>query len=147
MMTDLGTLPGDVFSVAFSINNGGQIVGQSCDASGNCRAFLWQNGVMTDLNTVIPPNSPLYLLSANDVNDRGEIAGQGYDPVSGDAPGFLATPSSSDDAVEGAISVERSQRQTITLPDNIRQHLRQRLRIGPFGTPPTGSNRTLRSRS
>jgi probable HAF family extracellular repeat protein len=50
-MTDLDTLPGDVFSVAFSINNKSQVVGESCDANFNCRAFLWQNGLMVDLNT------------------------------------------------------------------------------------------------
>jgi probable HAF family extracellular repeat protein len=50
----LGTLPGDVSSGAKDINNKGQVVGQSCDINQNCRAFLWQNGMMTDLNTLVP---------------------------------------------------------------------------------------------
>jgi probable HAF family extracellular repeat protein len=139
-MIDLGTLPGDVFSVAFSINNRGQVVGESCDASGNCRAFLWQNGVMTDLNTLIPSSSPLYLLAAYDLNDQGAIVGQGFDPVSGDAPGFLAAPSSCDDAVESAATAERMQPRKIVLPDSIRLRMREKLHVGPFAAPPTGTS-------
>ena len=44
-ITNLGTLPGDVSSVAADINARGQVVGSSCDANFNCRAFLWDNGV------------------------------------------------------------------------------------------------------
>ena len=91
-MTDLGTLPGDVFSVAFSINNHAQVVGQSCDVNFNCRALLWQDGVMTDLNTLTPPGSPLYLLSANDLNDHGEIVGQAFNQSDGSVPAFLLVP-------------------------------------------------------
>lgn len=57
VISDLGTLPGDVASAAIGINNRAQATGVSIDAAGNLRAFLWQNGVMTDLNTLIPPNS------------------------------------------------------------------------------------------
>jgi hypothetical protein len=46
--------------------------------SGNLRALLWQNGVMTDLNALIPANSGLYLQFASEgINSRGEIAGFG----------------------------------------------------------------------
>ena len=63
-MQDLGTLDRDSSSFGGWINDKGQVVGWSCDVDGNCRAYLWQNKVMTDLNTLIPPNSPLYLLLA-----------------------------------------------------------------------------------
>jgi len=53
-MQDLQTLPGDVASVGLGINASGEAVGLSLDAFGSPRAFLWQNGVMTDLNTLIP---------------------------------------------------------------------------------------------
>ena len=75
LMTDLGTLSGDFSSFAPAINNEGQVVGASCDQSGNCRAFIWQNGAITDLNTLIPVDSPLYLLQALDINSFGEIVG------------------------------------------------------------------------
>ncbi len=93
VMTDLGTLPGDMFSVAFGINNKGQIVGQSCNAGGACRAFIWQNGAMTDLNLLVPPHSKLYLTYGGDINDRGWVVGYGYDRKSGRSPAFLALPS------------------------------------------------------
>ncbi len=87
---DLGTLPGDSLSLAFGINDRGQVVGQSIGAGGS-RAFLWENGVMTDLNTLVPPGS-LDLVYANDINASGEIAGGAFDPGTGESPAFLAIP-------------------------------------------------------
>ncbi len=74
---DLSVLTGDDISLAFGINDHGQVVGQSIGANGS-RAFLWQDGILTDLNTLTPPGSP-FLVYANDINDAGEIAGQGCD--------------------------------------------------------------------
>ena len=74
---DLGTLPGDFNSGALSINDKGDVVGVSNDTSGGARAFLWQNGVMHDLNTLIPPNSPMVLLFAAGIDSSGQIAGWG----------------------------------------------------------------------
>jgi probable HAF family extracellular repeat protein len=123
-LTDLGTLPGDFFSVAFSINNKAQVVGESCDVNFNCRAFLWQRGVMTDLNTLTSPDSSLYLLSANDLNDRGEIVGQAYDQSSGGAPAFLAKPSPNETI---AIQYQSQPRVKLILPEGVRQRVRQQL--------------------
>jgi probable HAF family extracellular repeat protein len=89
-MQDLGTLPGDVVSWANNINNKGQVVGTSFPVTGS-RAFLWQDGVMTDLNTLIPPDSPLYLLEAFGINDRGQIAGFGQ-LSDGELRGYLLNP-------------------------------------------------------
>jgi probable HAF family extracellular repeat protein len=92
-MRDLGTLPGDMNSAALAINNLGDIVGGSIQgnvATGSPRAFLWHNGEMRDLNTLVPKNSPLFLLTAFAINDVGEIAGFGTDS-SGEIHGFLAT--------------------------------------------------------
>jgi probable HAF family extracellular repeat protein len=69
-MQDLGTVPGDTNSGAIGINDEGDVVGVSSDSSGNLRAFVRQNGVLTDLNTLIPAGSPLYLLLANSINSR-----------------------------------------------------------------------------
>jgi probable HAF family extracellular repeat protein len=93
-MRDLGTLPGDFFSTApccQTINNKSQIVGFSIPGPlGSGRAFLWQNNVMTDLNTLIPPNSPWYLQAAQSINDAGEIVG--YGTIGGNVHALLAKP-------------------------------------------------------
>jgi probable HAF family extracellular repeat protein len=91
-MKDLGMLNGDSNSGALAINDRGEVVGVSNDDKGNFRAFLWRNGLMTDLNTLAPSDSPLYLLFALGINNRGEIVGYGA-TKSGDVHAFLAMPS------------------------------------------------------
>ena len=92
-MVDLGTLPGDALSEALGINEAGQIVGVSYGAGfSHPRAFLWQNGVMMDLNSLIPGGSNLTLQVAGDINDRGEITGTAFDSTSMTSPSFLAVP-------------------------------------------------------
>lgn len=75
-MTDLGTLGGPS-STPYAINNRGQIVGQSEQADGAARAFLWQGGTLTDLNTLLPADSGWVLDSAQFINDAGRIVGTG----------------------------------------------------------------------
>ena len=91
-MQDLGTLPGDQFSVGIGINDSGKVAGISLDANFNPRAFVWQNGVMTDLNTVIPTDSRLYLLVACSINAKGQIVGFAVDTITNEIHGYLATP-------------------------------------------------------
>jgi probable HAF family extracellular repeat protein len=74
-MQDIGTLPGAFATIALtghSINNRGQVVGFSIDRNGST-AFLWQNNVIRDLNTLTPADSTLHLLNAESINDDGEI--------------------------------------------------------------------------
>jgi probable HAF family extracellular repeat protein len=92
IMTDLGTLPGDVVSWAETINSYDQAVGTSFDANGNMHPFLWENGVMTDLNTLIPPGSPWLLLEALCNNDRGQIVGYALQTAIGEVHAYLLTP-------------------------------------------------------
>jgi len=92
-MTDLGTVGGDPCSVGFSINATKQVIGVSvpaCDFS-QSRAFLWEDGSIVDLNTLIPPHSKLYLTSPATINDQGEIAGVGLDSNS-EGHAFLLIP-------------------------------------------------------
>jgi probable HAF family extracellular repeat protein len=90
-MQDLGTLTGDVNSLATAINDAGGVVGVSLDANFNPRAFLWQNGTMTDLNTLIPANSPLLLMLACAISSSGQIVGFAVTSA-GEAHGYLLTP-------------------------------------------------------
>jgi hypothetical protein len=48
------------------------------DSSGDwSHAFIWQNNVMTDLNTLFPASSDLYATMANEINERGSNLGHG----------------------------------------------------------------------
>ncbi len=81
---DLGTLGGPNSEAFFGPNERGQIAGRAetsiADPNNKdfcffgtgltCRAFVWQNGVMTDLGTLGGNNS-----SAFDTNNRGQVVG------------------------------------------------------------------------
>jgi probable HAF family extracellular repeat protein len=92
---DLGTLSGpfgkDPVSEAFALNSHGQVVGVSFGiAAAGPRAFLWENNVLKDLNDVIESDD--VFLSAQDINDAGQITGRLRDHVTGEVVAFIATP-------------------------------------------------------
>jgi len=88
----LGALPGHVHSEAYGINEERLVVGVSCDADFvDCRAFVWKDGVMRDLNAFKPSGFSARLEQAKDINDRGEITGRSIDS-SGVRKAFLAVP-------------------------------------------------------
>jgi probable HAF family extracellular repeat protein len=134
IVSDLGVLKGDLVGIAAGINNRGEVVGASVSApgpaTGNPRAYVWRNGVMTDLNTLVPADSPLYLLTAFAINDSGEIVGFGVTD-GGDLHGFLATPCSASSAAcstASATSVTGGERPTnrrAILSENARKQLLQ----------------------
>jgi probable HAF family extracellular repeat protein len=87
----LGALPGHVHSEAYGINGARQVVGLSCDADfADCRAFIWENGVMKDLNDLKQPSFTARLEQAKDINEQGEITGRSIDASGRKA--FLAVP-------------------------------------------------------
>ncbi len=88
-LEDLGTLPGDVGSDGYGINDAGQVVGNSYDNS-HYSAFLFSNGVMTDLNSLIAPGSGFILSTAEGISNTGFITGVGFDK--GGQYSFLLTP-------------------------------------------------------
>jgi len=118
----------DANNFAWGLNDLGVAVGDSCtdNTFSSCRAYLWQNGVVTDLNSVIQPGSALYLVLANDVNDSGEIVGYALDNSSGDLVGFLAVPSNGGNADQIAAAAPRNLQPSV-LPERVRQQLRQRV--------------------
>lgn len=75
-LIDLGTL-GGMNSYAYGINDQGEVVGYSNLAgSGDTDAFLYENGVMIDLNSLI--DTPGWVLTqAYAINSSGEIVGTG----------------------------------------------------------------------
>ena len=89
---DLKTLPGDFFSEAFAINSTGQVVGVSFGGANGSHAFLFENGVMKDLNDLVGAGFPDILRSAQDINDAGQITGRVFETSTGKTLTFVATP-------------------------------------------------------
>jgi probable HAF family extracellular repeat protein len=83
VMIDLG-VPGEN-NIAHDINDSGQIVGWSAG-----RAYIYEDGVVTDLNTLIPAGSGLTLYAATGINNAGQIVG--YALGGGRFHAFLLTP-------------------------------------------------------
>jgi probable HAF family extracellular repeat protein len=94
-MSDLGTLPGDHLSSGGDINDAGQVAGGSCKSAADyphkCRATIWTNGMIADLNTLVRPPSSLFLTFANSINAHGDIVGEAHDRATGALVPFLAT--------------------------------------------------------
>lgn len=87
----LSPFPGDTDSIAFGINNLGQVVGRSGTGCTNSGAALWEHGTVVSLNTVIPASSGWFLQRARAINDRGQILGEGTSP-NNELHAFLLTP-------------------------------------------------------
>jgi probable HAF family extracellular repeat protein len=68
-MRDLGTL-GGTYSIAYAINEAGQVAGQSQTADGQWHAVVWENGEMSALDTLGGKYS-----AALAINDAGQIVG------------------------------------------------------------------------
>jgi probable HAF family extracellular repeat protein len=98
-LIDLGTVGSGLCSFAWAINNKSQILGESdsadCVNYDGATPFLWEEGSHVDLNNLIPSNSPLQLVYAYAINDRGEIAGNGWD-ANGNEHGFRLIPCDED---------------------------------------------------
>ncbi len=73
------------WSSAYGINNQGVVVGTSAG-----RAVMWQDGVITDLNTFLPVASGWELYYALEINNLGAIIGGGF--KDGEFRSFLLTP-------------------------------------------------------
>ncbi|MDQ3136163.1 MAG: DUF3466 family protein [Gemmatimonadota bacterium] len=88
---DLEVLDGDAFSQALAINARGQVVGVSFGGTDGSRAFLYEDGVLKNLNDLVSI-VPDVLLSAQDINDAGQITGRVRDDATGEILSFVATP-------------------------------------------------------
>jgi len=88
---DIGGLPGRTDSVAESINNHGVIVGSSV-VGGLARAFVWteEEGALPLTSLLDASGRGWVLTNPFDINDRGQIVGQGI--YQGRQQGFLLTP-------------------------------------------------------
>lgn len=90
---DLGTLDVNGTAEAWSVNDWGQVVGTACSPEGDCRAFVWDNGRMKDLDG-LKGSYPHRLYNAMDINNLGQITGRAFTGSGFEA--FIATPARRD---------------------------------------------------
>jgi probable HAF family extracellular repeat protein len=77
-MTNLGNLGSDKDTEAYDLNDNDQIVGTSgiSGKQGTIQhGFVWQNGKMTDLNSILSTRINGYIYEANGINSAGQIVG------------------------------------------------------------------------
>jgi probable HAF family extracellular repeat protein len=133
-VTNLRTPVGDAAAFASGINDRGQVVGSSLDSKFNwAHAFIWQDNVMTNLDTLFPASSNLFPVMANKINDRGQISGMAIvvgGPHKGDIHAFLATPSN--ESIDKSIADVATTHPKSNLPANVNRQLLQRLGIYRF---------------
>ena len=87
----LDPLPGDLDSEAYGVNSSGTVVGVSCDADGVCKGVRWDDGVVTDLNSLKQVGFTDRIETAKDINDAGEITGRAISDA-GVRTSYLAVP-------------------------------------------------------
>jgi len=115
---DLGTLPGDSISQALGINEQRQVVGISCTAGfASCRGFLWERGVMMDVNDLVAGDYADHVFTANDINNLGQITGFSLKAGTEDAVPIWALPAAGDS--REASNVARR----VLLPPQVRQQV------------------------
>jgi probable HAF family extracellular repeat protein len=92
-LQDLGTLGPYLGGRPWAINNAGQIVGAFSVTEQTTFAFLYSDGVLTNLNSLVPANLGWELRTASGINDSGQIVCVGYLPGSlSNSHAFLLTP-------------------------------------------------------
>jgi probable HAF family extracellular repeat protein len=92
-ITEIMLPQGYATGIATGINDNGTVVGSMAISlvNGPSHAFIWKEGVITNLNTLIPPGSGWWLQTAADINESGQIVGVGISPE-GWLQGYLLTP-------------------------------------------------------
>ncbi|MDD2239633.1 MAG: lamin tail domain-containing protein [Kiritimatiellae bacterium] len=78
LMRDLGALGSPTNnSFANALNGHGWVVGMATRPSQTNQAFLWRDGIMTNLNDLIAASSGWVLTNATGINNQNEICGTG----------------------------------------------------------------------
>jgi probable HAF family extracellular repeat protein len=113
-LVDLGTIgpPLNRNSRANAINQHGQIVGWSeiDDDDDERHAFLYKDGTMIDLNSLLPPGSGWVLKEATGINRYGQIVGTGM--LGGFPHAFLLNP---------PLSFQVAGKKDLRVPENLKR--------------------------
>jgi len=100
---DLGTLGGES-TVPSAVNDHGQVVGRSQVEDGRWHAFLWTDGVMTDLT----PDAQYG--NATDVSNRGEVSGWVQPAAGEESDGFVWARGRTTVVVDGGYALRVNER-------------------------------------
>lgn len=131
-MQNLGALhPDDLNSGAAGINDYDEITGISIPVNGPPSAFVWKNGQMTDLNSLVH-GQHLHLILGSSINNDGQIIGAAIDTKTGELHGFLVTPTGANSQADGKPAV--SEDKTFSP-----EALRRLMDLGLFKTRSAGS--------
>jgi probable HAF family extracellular repeat protein len=132
-VTNLGILPGDGAAFATGINNRSQVVGSTFNSAGWSRGFIWQDGVMTDLNSLISADSNLFIIAASNINQSGQISGMATvltGPDKDKIHAILLTPA--DESIGRSVADVAPTRPKSSLPANTCHQHMQRFGPGQF---------------
>jgi probable HAF family extracellular repeat protein len=103
VMKEIGTAGGE-YSAALAINNRDEIVGMTARADGQYVAFLWQNGRLSDLNSLLPGGTGWTLMRAWDIDENGVIVGEGL--FGGQARAFMLAPATATSVPPAGLPLE-----------------------------------------
>jgi len=103
-----------------SINDSGEATGFAFDENGP-QTFVWRNGKFTDLNAVLPANTPWYIFNTASINEAGQIAASGFNMITGEMHAVLLTPISPVGA-----PIARGRTKSPSLPDTVLGKLRSK---------------------
>ncbi len=121
----LGTYPANAFITVApccnNINDRGQIVGFSIDSSFNQRALLWDaaDKAPIDVNTLVPADSPWYIVAPGGISEAGEIAATAVNLNTFEVHAVLVSP------INGIGPAARGATKPPTLPESVRKLLRK----------------------
>ena len=95
-----------------AINDSGQVVGELLTSSGGYDAAIWQNGTLTDLNTIYGPSglnilpAGFTLNNATAIDNNGDIAGYGTDAAGNTNQAFVIyAPMPGDANLDGRVDI------------------------------------------
>jgi probable HAF family extracellular repeat protein len=101
-------VPGAFVTIApccHTANDRGQITGFAIGENGP-QAFVWKDGLFTDLNAALLAGSPWFIFITASINNAGQIAASGVNLETGEVHGLLLNPISPTGAPIGRGSIK-----------------------------------------
>jgi uncharacterized membrane protein len=119
-------MPGAFVTIApccHTVNDRREITGFAIGENGP-QAFVWKDGLFTDLNAALPVGSPWFVFITASINNAGQIAASGVNLETGEVHGLLLTPI----APTGA-PIARGATEAPPLPKQVTKMLNQQIRL------------------